>query len=145
MGCISGHKCKEGMGNVTNDQLTQALEYFNLPEFMWPIGLYIRHSQTVKYDKVANRLMDAIKADMKQLVANDTDCASVFTQTYYMYLKEGSLCLDACTYNQYPREITQALKNRLTVLAAAECLQVIFGNGSRESYYDRVRISIRIP
>ena len=125
MACISGDKCKESMGKVTDQQLRQALEYFNLPDCMWPTGLYIIHTQETKCDKVANQLMASIKADMRQLVAEDRSCASNFSKNYRLYDGRHDLSLQWRGESAHI-EFSQALKGRLKVLAAAERLGLSF-------------------
>ena len=125
MACISGRKCKENVGTITDHQLRQALEYFNLPECMWPTGLYIIHTHEIKCDKVANELMAAITAAMKKLVANDRHCASSFTKTYNSNDGEHGLSLQRFAQSTQI-QFSPALKSRLTALAATECLQISF-------------------
>lgn len=68
IGRLSGHK---DMANIQESQQLQALEYFNLPEPMWPLGLYIKHTHGVKCDKVAKQLMTTIKADFLKMAKED--------------------------------------------------------------------------
>ena len=137
------------MGKISGHQLSQALEYVNLPECMWPTGMYIIHTLTVKYDKVAKQIMATVKDDMKKLVANDTDYAAIFTKTYHLHDGPHGLSLE-----QYPyasKKISKALESRLTDLAAAECLDVEFTKYSRRDYqgalyeYGSFNVTVRIP
>ena len=144
MACVSGNKCKATAKKVTNEQLSQALEYFNLPEYMWPTGLNIIHTQGIKYDKVASQLMATIKAEIKQLVASDRECAASFTNTYYLHDGPTGLYLwqhDAFCCNK----ISQALQSRLQDLAAAECLDVEFPKDQYMLDGPSMKITVRIP
>lgn len=137
------------MGKVSGHQLSQALEYFNLPECMWPTGMYIIRTLTVKYDKVAKPLMATIKDDMKRLVANDTDYAGIFTKKYYLQDGPHGLSLEQYPYANI--KISKALERRLTDLAAAECLDIEFTTVSRRDYdgsrheYGSFNVTVRIP
>lgn len=155
MACISGSKRKESVGKVTDHQLRQALEYFNLPECMWPTGLYIIHTQEIKCDKVANELMATIKAAMKKLVGNERHCASTLTVCYTLNNGEHGLSLKRFAQSTQI-QFSPALKSRLTALAATECLQtsfepsykhvMVFNTSEMKKIKDGcVRISVCIP
>ena len=82
IGCFSVHKARGSMANIQEGQLLQALEYFNLPEFMWPLGLYIRHTHCLKRDEVAKQWMTTIKADSSKMAEQNTHFAVTFTKRY---------------------------------------------------------------
>ncbi len=126
IGCLSGHKARENMANIQESQLLQALEYFNLPESMWPLGLYIRHTHELECDKVAKQMMTIIKADFSKMARQDTRCAASFIKNYSVYDSEHGLCLDApCHVDNGLSSISEPLKCRLKDLAAAECLAIV--------------------
>ena len=68
--CLSDYKAHEAIAKIEEGQLVQALEYFNLPDSMWPTGLYVRHTHGKACDKLANQLMITIKADLMYLRSN---------------------------------------------------------------------------
>ncbi len=117
------------MARIQESQLLQALEYFNLPESMWPLGLYIKHTHELKCDKVAKQMMITIKTDFSQMAKQDSRCAAAFTKCYYVYENEHGLYLDApgpCHVDGGLSSISETLKCRLRDLAAAECLAIEF-------------------
>ena len=134
--CLSGLK---DVAKIQESLLLQALEYFNLPESMWPLGLYIRHTHMMKCDKVAKQLMTTIKADFSKMAKQDTWCAAAFTKRYYVYENEHGLYLDA-PRGAASSSISEPLKCRLRDLAAAECLIIGFGPG----YYQQEKISVSL-
>ena len=144
MACMAGHKLKDGLGDITKLKMCQALDYFNLPECMWPTGMYIINTLRLKYDMLANQFMATIQADIKQLVANDRSYASVFTKSYYLYERLDSLSLEARRYRHSHMDFSQALKSRLKALAAAECLEITFVNANVHEC-EHVKITVCIP
>ena len=68
--CLSDDKTHEAIAKIEEGQLVQALEYFNLPDSMWPTGLYVRHTHRKACDKLANQLMITIKANLMYLRSN---------------------------------------------------------------------------
>ena len=128
--CLSGHNVRESMAGIQENQLLQALEYFNLPESMWPLGLHLRHSHCLKCDKVAKQFMTTIKTDFSKMVEQDTKYAAAFTKRYGVYDGEQGLHLEAI--NAGKRGLSsycstrEPLEWRLRDLAAAECLAIEF-------------------
>ena len=140
IGCLSGHNVRESMAKIQEDQLLQALEYFNLPESMWPLGLRLRHSHCLKCDLVAKQLMTIIKTDFSKMVEQDANCAAAFTKRYGVYDGEQGLHLEAKKMgkNSYC-SISEPLKWRLRDLAAAECLAIDFES---HSYFTPISVSL---
>ena len=148
IGCLSGHNVRESMAGIQENQLLQALEYFNLPESMWPLGLHLRHSHCLKCDKVAKQLMTTIKTDFSKMVEQDTKYAAAFTKRYGVYDDEQGLHLEAI--NARKRGLSsycstsEPLQWRLRDLAAAECLAIEFESclDFNRQVYARIAVSL---
>ncbi|KAL0041188.1 hypothetical protein WJX77_007987 [Trebouxia sp. C0004] len=119
------------MAEVQESQLLQALEYFNLPESLWPLGLYIRRIQELKCDKVATQMMTKIKADFLQLAKQDSQswCTRNFIKRYSVNDSEDGLYLGTGpSFGSSVRlsQISELLKDCLRDLAAIEFLSLEF-------------------
>lgn len=147
IGCLSGHNVREGMAKIQGNQLLQALDYFNLPESMWPLGLYLRHSHCLKGDKVAKQLMTTIKTDFSKMVEQDTNYAAAFTKRYGVYDGRQGLHLEAINAGKRGLSncsISEPLEWRLRDLAAAECLAIEFEScsGVNGQVYSQTSVSL---
>ena len=67
--CMSGNKLTESMQLLKPSQLQRALEYFNLPECMWPVGLLIPAILTTKCEVLARAMMNIITTDLIRATA----------------------------------------------------------------------------
>ena len=126
--CFSGDKARGNMVKIQESQLLQALEYFNLPESMWPLGLYIRHTHELHCNQVAKHMMTTDKADFSKMAKQDSERAA-FTKSYSVYNSQHGLYLKAlgpCSASCGLSSISEPLKCRLRDLAAAECLAIEF-------------------
>lgn len=140
IGCFSGQNAHENIAKIQKSQWLQALEYFNLPKSMWPLGLCITQTQRLKCDKVAKRMMDTIKADFSRMAKQDTLCAATFTQCYSVYKSEQGMYLTAESRpDARVRSISEPLRCRLRDLAAAQCLAIEF---FQRNVSDRVSVSL---
>lgn len=68
--CLSRHKASN-MAKIQESQLRQALEYFNLPESIWPTGLHVRHTHGKACDKLADDLTITIKDEFTRMAQQD--------------------------------------------------------------------------
>ncbi|KAA6420871.1 MAG: hypothetical protein FRX49_09260 [Trebouxia sp. A1-2] len=59
------------MAKIQESQLRQALEYFNLPESIWPTGLHVRHTHGKACDKLADDLTITIKDEFTRMAQQD--------------------------------------------------------------------------
>ena len=132
--CLSDHKLVafENMAKIEESELLKAhspqLEYFNLPDSMWPTGLYVRHTHGRTCDKLARQLMITIKADFVKM-AQQEKCHAATMRTSYrlvysdisreMYLKDS-----ACAKGERAVLISSTLRSHLSELAKAECLGI---------------------
>ena len=130
--CLSDHKASENMAKIQESQLLKALEYFNLPDSMWPTGLYVRHTHGRACDKLANQLMITIKADFMKMAQQDRCHAATISRGYRLVCGDG--CQDMyltdseCSNGEKEASISSTLKSRLGELAAAECLGISFSD-----------------
>ncbi len=74
-GCYSRSGCKQGC--VSPSDMIQALEYFNLPEDMWPCGLFL-HRVIARCDTWAGDIMRAVHADLLK----HANCLTTSETTY---------------------------------------------------------------
>ena len=68
---------------VSPDEVLQALDYFNIPETLWPEGLIAASAVSQSYDREACTIMDTVKGKVMAMARNRTDFDR--TQQYYVY------------------------------------------------------------
>ena len=68
----SGRKCEP----IAPNDVLKALDYFNIPEELWPEGLLAMAAVGRKYDREANQIMHTIKAEMTALVESMDDMST---------------------------------------------------------------------
>lgn len=98
--CLSDQKVYETLVKIEEGYLIQALEYFDLPDSMWPTGLYVKHTHGKACDKLANQLMITIKADMMKKAQQDRCHAAVMSVGYTLVYSDG--CQDIHLQPQSP-------------------------------------------
>jgi hypothetical protein len=142
--CFSGDKAHGNMAKIQESQLLQALEYFNLPESMWPLGLYIKHTYELQCNMAAKRFMTTIKADFTLMARQETLEAAAFTKCYCMCDSEHGLYLDVShRKGNGLSNIVEPLKSRLRDLAAAECMATAF-DARPDSYHHGEKIVVSL-
>ena len=137
--CFSG-RTVENLKQQEGWQLSQALDYFNLPKSMWPTGLLVRHAQSRRLDSLASKLIATIKTDFAKLAEENQelpDSRAIISMQYQLESKPGCpsagiclmpiRCLERCKTSRLLFE--KPLRDRLTVLAAAEFLSIAFADG----------------
>ncbi len=126
--CLSDHKVSENMAKIQESQLLRALEYFNLPDSMWPTGLYVRHTHGRTCDKLANQLMNTIKADFVKMAREEKCHAATIRRSYklvYSDVSEETYLKDSvCSKGEKNLLMSSTLKSHLSELAVAECLGI---------------------
>lgn len=127
--CFSG-KPVENLKEQEGWQLSQALDYFNLPEVMWPTGLLVRHAQSRRLDSLASKLIATIKTDFFKLARKkQEDSGAIISKMYQLESKPyAGICLmpNSGPGPEALLPFEKPLRDRLTVLAAAEFLSVSF-------------------
>lgn len=81
-GCYSKSGSKYGC--VSPSDMIQALEYFNLPDDMWPCGLLLQHRVTARYDMWAADIMRVVNADLLK----HANCLTTSDTSYEYYLTQ---------------------------------------------------------
>ena len=130
-------------GPVAPGEVLKALDYFNIPENLWPEGLIAMAAVGTKYDLIANQLMNTIKSDV---VALAKDASNIQTQKQYSVffniymipdqkeLESGHALILGPPYNPgripHPCQLPAALVQRLQHLADAPFLQIAFDSDS---------------
>lgn len=124
-------------GPVAPGEVLKALDYFNIPENLWPEGLIAVAAVGTKYDCIANQLMNTIKSD---IVALAKDNSTIQTQKQYLVFasihphqseseseRGHALILRPYVYNSArnssPCQLPAALVQRLQHLADVSFLQ----------------------
>lgn len=119
---------------VSPDEVLQALDYFNIPETLWPKGLIAASAVSRKYDIEACTIMDTVKGKVMAMAKDKFDFDR--TQEYHVYrsseqgpfkdgnafgLKsefDGNLCAELVL------QLPQPLQDRIQALADQAFLQV---------------------
>lgn len=131
-------------GPVAAGEVLKALDYFNIPEKLWPEGLLAMAAVGTKYDLIADQLMNTIKSD---IVALAKDTSNILTHKQYSVFASSdpdqskseterghALILRPYTYksarNSSPCQVPAALVQRLQHLADVSFLQLTFSAGS---------------
>ena len=113
------------MASIQESQLLKALEYFNLPDSMWPTELYVRHTHGRTCEKLANQLMITIKADLVKMAQQERCHAATIISSYRLVYSDRSremhLTASVCSKGERELLISSTLKSHLSKLAAAEC------------------------
>ncbi len=68
---------------VPPDEALQALDYFNIPETLWPEGLIAAAAVSQKYDMEACTIMDTVKGKVMAMAKEKNDFDR--TQEYFVY------------------------------------------------------------
>ena len=68
---------------VSPDEVLQALDYFNIPETLWPKGLIAASAVSRKYDIEACTIMDTFKGKVMAMAKDKFDFDR--TQEYHVY------------------------------------------------------------
>ena len=131
--CLSDHKASEHMAKIQESQLLKALEYFNLPDSMYPTKIYVRHTHGRTCDKLANQMMITIKAAFVKMAQRERDhmTAATYSRSYKLVYNTDSQDMylqvaDIYNIKETSILINNTLKSHLRALAAAECLAIAF-------------------
>ena len=123
---------------VPPGDVLKALEYFNIPEALWPEGLIAMAAIGPKYDLIANQLMNTIKS---QIVAIAKSNYEARTQKEYSVFPNPSryrgqhdagdaLILTEGIRDAQPCQLHAALVRRLQHLADDAFLEINFSSDS---------------
>ena len=122
----SGQKRKP----VAPGDVIKALEYFNIPENLWPEGLIAMAAMSTKFDLMANQLMNTIKSEIVAMAKSKYDVRtrldfSVFTNNH-QHQHENALILRPHTFGKDPLRLPAALEQRLQHHADDAFIQIKF-------------------
>lgn len=123
--CYSRSGCKQVC--VSPSDMIQALEYFNLPDDMWPCGLLL-HRVTARYDTWAADIMRAVSADLLK----HANCLTTSDTTYEYYMTQDERGISLC--DKYHANIItdvympDLLVTRLDRLAKAQYVSIKYGS-----------------
>ncbi len=117
---------------VSPDEVLQALDYFNIPETLWPEGLIAALAVSQKYDMEAATIMDTVKGKVMATAKDNTHFD--ITQQYYVYrntlqafgLTTDCLEVSRLEWSRLLLQLPQPLKERIQALADKAFLQVHF-------------------
>jgi len=115
---------------VSPDEVLQALDYFNIPETLWPEGLIAALAVSQRYDMEAATIMDTVKGKVMAVAKDKTDFD--ITQQYYVYTNTlqafdlKTARLDYVSWSRILLQLPQPLKERIQALADKAFLQVQF-------------------
>ena len=91
--------CRSGQAyeQVSANEMIQALDYFIVPDVIWPVGLLAARTTRGKYDAVVNRILIKIQADF---TAMSTDPSHFLESKRYDLIGKGSAisCIDHVSY-----------------------------------------------
>ena len=119
---------------VSPDEVLQALDYFNIPETLWPKGLIAASAVSRKYDIEACTIMDTFKGKVMAMAKDKFDFDR--THEYYVYrnseqgpFKDGNAFglkseIDGNLYAELVLQLPQPLQDRIQALADQAFLQV---------------------
>lgn len=128
---------------VCPDEVIQALDYFNIPETLWPEGLIAASAVSQKYDIAACEIMDTIKGEVKAMAKDKFDFDR--TQKYYVYRNSENgpfkpqyafgvmTALSIDFRSQQVLQPPEPLKERIQALADKAFLQIQFNPESDPS------------
>jgi len=125
-GCYSRSGCKHGC--VSPPDMIQALEYFNLPDDMWPCGLLLQYRVPARYDKWAGDIMKVVNADLLKRA----NCLTTSDTTYEYYMTQDEHGISLC--DKYHANIItdvympDLLVTRLDRLAKAQYVSIEYGS-----------------
>lgn len=114
-------------GFVSPSDMTQALEYFNLPDDMWPSGLLMQHRVTARYDIWAAEIMRVVNPDLLK----HTNYLSTTETSYEYCLKQDEHGISLCNrkHANLITEIPALLMTRLDCLAKAQYIYIEYPSG----------------
>ena len=121
---------------VCPDEVIQALDYFNIPETLWPEGLIAASAVSQKYDIAACAIMDTIKGKVMAMAKNKFTFDR--THKYFVYRNsetrpfkpESALGVHTdfrkLLLSQQALQLPEPLKERIQALADQAFLQIQF-------------------
>ena len=148
----SGRTCED----ISAEQMIEALEYFNMPDSMWPEGLLAAVIERIKREALVTTIMSMINSDFGRVSREYFRYTD--SRTYYLTIDRFSdiQChqSDGCSPPLVPlHPIPEWLKHRLESLTKEMFLLTefnlnkpeIYQAGSRMQYTNKWSIRIKIP
>lgn len=136
VGCLGKSTGRQQLDSeiICPGKLLRALDYFIIPETLWPLGLFVMKSMCQKWDSEANHIMETINNDYMAICKDRHNYQS--EKTYYVCKRARgqtsgpTFCLltleNATTLQGVLCPFPEPLKERMKILAQAAFLQIKF-------------------